>query len=58
MRIFLIRSFTPPGKRDLQVVQVVLGNLDLKIGGVSDETVIYGYMSCVTLTSEWLHRKL
>jgi hypothetical protein len=34
------------------------GNLVLQIGGVSEETVIYGYGSCATLTSEWLHSQL
>jgi hypothetical protein len=27
------------------------GNLVLQVGGTSDETVIYGYVSCATLTS-------
>jgi hypothetical protein len=34
------------------------GDLTLHVGGISDETVIYGYGSCTTLTSEWLHCKL
>jgi hypothetical protein len=27
-------------------------NLVIEVGGVSDETVIYGYRSCATLTNE------
>jgi hypothetical protein len=34
------------------------GSLALHVGGFSDETVIYGYGSCATLTNEWLHCKL
>jgi hypothetical protein len=30
----------------------------LQVGEVSDETVIYGFGSCVTLSSEWVHCKL
>jgi hypothetical protein len=32
--------------------------MTLRVGGVSDKTVIYGYGSCRTLTSAWLHCKL
>jgi hypothetical protein len=34
------------------------GDLDLKGGGVSDETVKFGYGFCATRTSEWFHCKL
>jgi hypothetical protein len=33
-------------------------NMVLQVVGVSDETVIYSYGSCVTLTSQGLHCKL
>jgi hypothetical protein len=33
------------------------GDLALQVGGVSDEKVIYGYGSCTTLASAWLHCK-
>jgi hypothetical protein len=29
------------------------GNLVFRVGGVSDETVIYGYGSCATLTGNY-----
>jgi hypothetical protein len=34
------------------------GNLGLQVGGVSDETVKYGYGFCATRAIEWLHCKL
>jgi hypothetical protein len=33
-------------------------NLALQVGGVSNETVKYGYVFCATRTIEWLHCKL
>jgi hypothetical protein len=35
-----------------------VSNLALQVGGVSDETVMYGYGFCMTRTIEWLHCKL
>jgi hypothetical protein len=34
------------------------GNLAFQVGGVSDETVEYGYVFCATRTMEGLHCKL
>jgi hypothetical protein len=33
-------------------------DLALQVGGVTDETLKYGYGSCATRTNEWLHCKL
>jgi hypothetical protein len=38
--------------------QTKYGNLALQVGGVSDETVKYGYGFWATRTNEWLHCNL